>query len=289
MVRLPSLGRVDPVDVGVGRAHSAGCWGKTCEHDGRGPPACDPGAFPGMTTTTLALVATLVVLAGVNLWLHLGPSRWQPVTGPLLAVGLLFLGRWAGLSWDELGLGRDLLVPGLVWGGAAAALVAAGYGVGLAAPGWRRLFLDPRHAVGPVLATGRALVVVPLGVVVLEEVAFRGVLWGLVGVEHGALWAAAVTSLLFGLWHVLPAVDGARANAAGADAAGGRGAGTRPVPPGILARQVVGTVVFTAVAGVVFAVLRQQSGSLVAPFLLHWATNGLGILAAAWAWSAQRE
>ena len=75
--------------------------------------------------------------------------------------------------------------------------------------------------------------------------------------------------------------------AAGADAVGDRGGGPgrAPVAPGILARQVVGTVVFTALAGAVFAVLRDQSGSLVAPFLLHWATNGLGILAAAWAWT----
>ena len=239
-------------------------------------------------TTTLALVATLVVLAAVNLWVHVGPSRWQPVTGPLLAVGLLLLGRWAGLSWQQLGLGRDTLVPGLVWGGAAVALVVAGYAVGLAVPAWRGLFLDARHAVGPLRAARRAFVVVPLGVVVFEEVAFRGVLWGLVGVQHGTLWAAAVTSVLFGLWHVLPAVDGARANAAGPDGAtGSRGAGR--VAPGILTRQVVGTVAFTALAGVVFAVLRQQSGSLLAPFLLHWATNGLGILAAAWAWTVHTK
>jgi hypothetical protein len=36
-------------------------------------------------------------------------------------------------------------------------------------------------------------------------------------------------------------------------------------------------------------VLRQQSGSLFAPALLHWATNGLGVLAAALAWRVARE
>ncbi len=278
--------------------------GPACEHGGRGPAECDPGAYP--VTTTLALVATLVVLAAVNLWVHVGPSRWQPVTGPLLAAGLLLLGRWAGLSWPQLGLGRGTLVPGLVWGGAAVTLVIAGYAVGLAVPAWRGLFLDARHAVGPLRAARRAFVVVPLGVVVFEEVAFRGVLWGLVGVEHGTLWAAVVTSVLFGLWHVLPAVDGARANAAGPDALGpdalgpdaagsdaatdgGTGTGRGRVAPGILARQVVGTVAFTALAGAVFAVLRDQSGSLVAPFLLHWAANGLGILAAAWAWAVHAK
>jgi uncharacterized protein len=247
-------------------------------------------------TVPLAIVVTLLLMVGVNLWAHAGPARWQPLTGPLIAVALLLVGRWAGLSWEQLGLGRGSVVAGLVWGGAAVALVAAVYAVGLAVPAWRGLFLDARHRVGASRAAGRALLVVPLGVVVLEEVAFRGVLWGLVDVEHGALWAAATTSMLFGLWHVLPAVDGARANAAGADGPDGHDGHDdggeddhAPVARGILARQVVGTVAFTTVAGVVFAVLREQSGSLLAPFLLHWATNGLGILAAAWAWSARPE
>ncbi len=78
---------------------------------------------------------------------------------------------------------------------------------------------------------------------------------------------------------MLPAVDGARASS-GRD---------EPTARGALVRQVAGTVVFTTVAGLVFALLRQWSGSLLAPFLLHWATNGLGILAAAWAWTARRD
>lgn len=226
----------------------------------------------------LALVATLVVMAGVNVWVHVGSTRWQPVTGPVVALLLLLLGRWSGLSWDELGLGRGSALSGLLWGGAAAAIVAAGYAVGVWAPATRRLFLDARHRVGPARAARRALLVVPLGVVVLEEVAFRGVLWGLLAVDLGPLAVAAVTSVLFGLWHVLPALDGARANA-----------GEQVAARGTVLRQVLGTVAFTTVAGAVFAVLREQSGSLVAPFLLHWATNGLGILAAAWAWTAQRD
>jgi uncharacterized protein len=124
----------------------------------------------------------------------------------------------------------------------------------------------------------RALVTVPLGVVLLEEVAFRGVLWGLLEVERGPTWATAGSALLFGLWHVLPAVDGVRARAREG----------MPVARGALVREVAGTVVFTALAGIVFATLRHESGSLVAPFLLHWATNGLGVVAAAWAWAAHR-
>ena len=229
-------------------------------------------------SVTAALVVTIVGLVGVKVWVQVGPSRWQPVTGPVFAVLLLLVGRSAGLSWEQLGLGAGSVAPGLLWGGVAVGLVAGAYAIGLSLPATRRLFLDARHRVGAARAARRARLAVPLGVVVLEEVAFRGVLWGLVEVEHGAAWATAVSSVLFGLWHVLPAVDGARANAEG-----------EPVGRGAVARQVVATVAFTTGAGVVFAVLRQESGSLLAPFLLHWATNGLGILAAAWAWTVRRD
>ena len=47
---------------------------------------------------------------------------------------------------------------------------------------------------------------------------------------------------------------------------------------------ILGTVVFTALAGVVFAELRRRSDSLVAPVLLHWATNGLAVVAASRMW-----
>ena len=33
-----------------------------------------------------------------------------------------------------------------------------------------------------------------------------------------------------------------------------------------------------------FAELRRRSGSLVAPLLLHWATNGLAVVAASRMW-----
>lgn len=229
--------------------------------------------------TTLALVVTLLVLVAMAVWVHLGPERWQPVVGPVVALLLVLLGRWAGMSWAQLGLAPDTLVRGLLFGGVAVALVAAAYAVAVRLSATRRFLLDARHRVGPARAARRALLVVPLGVVVLEEVAFRGVLWGLLDLAHGVAWSTAATSVLFGLWHVLPALDGARANARD-DA---------PLRPGILVGQVLGTVAFTTVAGVVFAVLRDWSGSLVAPFLLHWATNGLGVLAAAWAWSVHHE
>ena len=137
-------------------------------------------------TVTVALVATVVVLVGVNVWVHAGPARWQPVTGPLVAVALLLRGPVGGPVVGAARPGRGSVVAGSVGAGAAVALVACVYAVGLAVPAWRRA-LPRRAAPGRArLAPPEGAAVVPLGVVVLEEVAFRGVLWGLVDLEHGA-------------------------------------------------------------------------------------------------------
>jgi membrane protease YdiL (CAAX protease family) len=231
-------------------------------------------------TTNAALAVTILVLAGVNVWVHVAPRGVHLVTGPLAAVLLLLVARSAGLSWAELGLGREALGPGLRYAGAAAAVVAVAYGVAVALPATRGALRDTRYRVGAGAAARTALVTIPLATVVFEEVAFRGVLWGLVAHDHGTAWATAVSSVLFGLWHVLPALDLARTNTVlRADA----GAGRRRV-----LLTVLGTVAFTTVAGVVFAELRRSSGSLLAPAGLHWAANGLGVLASARAWVVSR-
>lgn len=231
-------------------------------------------------TTTQALAVVVVVLVVMNVWVHVGPRSAHPVTGPVAAALLLVVARAVGLSWEELGLGREALTRGGWCGAVAAGLVGAGYVVAVAIPSTRRLFRDTRYRVGPRSALYLAFLAVPLGTVVFEEVAFRGVLWGLLDVEHGSVWATAVSSLLFGLWHVLPALDLARTSTALKE-------GTASDRRVVLA--VLGTVAFTTAAGVLFALMRWHTGSLLAPALLHWATNGLGVLASARVWALSRD
>jgi membrane protease YdiL (CAAX protease family) len=232
-------------------------------------------------TTGAALALTLLMMAAVNVWVHLGPRGAHVVTGPLAAIVLLLVARSAGLSWAQLGLGRAALLVGAGYGSVAAALVAAGYGLAVAVPATRGAFRDTRYQVGAGSAVRTAFLTIPLSTVVFEETAFRGVLWGLVDQDHGAAWATGASSVLFGLWHILPALDLARTNTA-------LQAG-RPVGRRRLLVTVLGTVAFTTVAGVVFAELRRRSGSLLAPVGLHWATNGLGVLAAARVWAISRK
>jgi membrane protease YdiL (CAAX protease family) len=164
---------------------------------------------------------------------------------------------------------------GLVVGAALAGAVGGVYAAGVACPRTRRLFLDERA-----LRLSRARLLeevflqVPVGTVLLEEVGFRGVVYGLVDRSYGAVVATVVSSGLFGVWHVLPALDMARANPA--VAAQGTG------------RLVAGSVASTGLAGAFFCELRRRHG-LLAPAVLHTATNSLGYLAARIAARLQRS
>jgi membrane protease YdiL (CAAX protease family) len=220
------------------------------------------------------------VLAALNVWVHVAPQRAQILTGLLAAVLLLAFGRGAGLSWSDLGLGHDTWARGLAYGAIAIVLVAAGYGAALAIPALRGAFRDTRYRLGPRAALFTALVTIPLGTVLFEEVAFRSVLYGLIVRERDVAWAIVISSLLFGLWHVLPALDLVRTNSALAE----RAAGSRAV-----LTTVAGTVAFTSLGGLVFAGLRWRSGSLFAPMGLHWATNAFGVLASARLWAVRPE
>jgi membrane protease YdiL (CAAX protease family) len=225
-------------------------------------------------------VITVGVVAGVNVIASHGPRHAMLVVGPSVSAGLLLLARFAGLTLDEVGLDPRRMRRGAAYAGVGAAIVAAGYAVAVFLPGVRLAFADTRHDIGPGQALVAAFVVIPLATVLPEEVAFRGVLWGLVRHDHGTAWATGVSSALFGLWHILPSLRLGQANRA---VGGVVGHG-----PAAQVLWVTGAVLFTALAGVVLCELRRRSGSLLAPIGLHWATNGLGVLVAAAMWHVTR-
>lgn len=218
----------------------------------------------------------IAVLAALNVAIHYGVlgGLWL---GPLVALTLLGFARWRGLSWAQLGLARDRVRAGAIWAAGAIAVVALIYLVGVSLPATRSAFLDVRYHFGVAGALVSALVVIPVGTVLLEEVAFRSVLWGMLA-RHMRTWLVLViSSALFGLWHVLPSLQLASANHDVGGAVSGAGSSARVLV-------VLATVAFTALGGLVAGELRRRSGSLLASAGMHWATNGLGVLFGLVAW-----
>jgi len=227
-----------------------------------------------------AVFVTVGILVVVNV-VDIRVPHASLVAGPATAAGLLALARLAGLSWAELGLGSGTWRRGLIWAGVIVGAVAVVYAVGAALPLTRDAFRDSRYDFGWGEALLTAFVLIPVGTVLLEEVAFRGVLWGLIRRVRGTAAATIVSSVLFGVWHVLPSLGLSSDNEAIGSAVG-RGKSAQVIT-------VLATVAFTALSGVVFCELRRRSGSLLASASLHWATNGLGVLASAavWAWGTR--
>jgi hypothetical protein len=121
-------------------------------------------------------------------------------------LAVLVAVRVGGCDARDLGLDREQLGHGLRLGAAAAALFALVLAVGAVLPATRDLFADRRvdpHSV--TLLLYHTLVRIPLGTVVLEETLFRGVLLGLALRRWSPPAAVAYSSVLFGLWHLLPA------------------------------------------------------------------------------------
>ncbi|MBT2392302.1 CPBP family intramembrane metalloprotease [Streptomyces sp. ISL-1] len=221
------------------------------------------------------LILAVVVLAAANTLVNrLGPDLYVPVC-VTTAGALVLIARRTGITWDELGLGRSSARKGMRWGLVLTGAVVLVYLVALALPFTREAFQDERVAE---LSGGqlvyRVLVRVPFGTVLLEEVAFRGVLWAMMQRRWGPAWATAVSSALFGLWHIQPSRGLTHSNAAAEAVFGTGGTG--------VALSVAAAVAGTALAGVVFCELRRRSGSLIPPVALHCALNSAGY-ALAWA------
>ena len=232
-----------------------------------------PATHPSRRRVLLILGAVLLVLAAVNVADKFGPHHTGLVAGPAVALALVVLARRAGLTWHDLGMSRRTLLPGLKYAVGAVASVAVVYAIGVALPLTRPAFHDVRYHLHLSAALMTAFIVVPLGTVLLEEVAFRGVLLGLVRRHRGATWASITSSVLFGLWHILPSLRLGHANQA-VGAVLGTGLTGRVLT-------VLAVVAFTALAGLLLCELRRRSGSLLAGAALHWATNGMGLLVAA--------
>ena len=121
----------------------------------------------------------------------------------------LSLARWAGLPRAAIGLDRHRLPDGVATGAVGAAAIAAALGMVASTRTGRELLDDDRVVDASWSKTALHVgVFIPLGTVVLEEVAFRGVLPALLAPAGRSVAATVVIpSLAFGAWHIVSSRD----------------------------------------------------------------------------------
>ena len=222
--------------------------------------------------------AACIVLAGYNNLAGAQPwhRRWYPAVNALAAASLLAAAATSGLTPADLGLRRDQLRSGIALGSAAAAPVVAALVLAALTPATRPVLDDQRVAgLDRHELAYQVLVRIPVGTVAWEEIAFRGVLQAALRRVLAEPAATAVGSAVFGLWHVRPTAEALAANRL----ATGRAARIAGVTAAVAG---------TAAVGAVLSHLRERSGSLAAPVLLHLAANCTAPLASALARTLNR-
>ncbi len=218
------------------------------------------------------LAGLIAVLALYNnlayfFWRRLHGRFYVPLNLSFLALLLIWAWVGLGMSVPELGLSAGKAGESLLWG------VAAGMGIGgpalatLVLPRRLRAALqDPRtKGLSGSGAAYRALIRIPLGTALFEEMAFRGVLFGAL-LSYGTVHAVWVSAVVFGVWHVGPIVTMAR---------------LRGTSRGLFVVAVEGVLLTTAV-GALLALFRHYSDSVAGPMAAHGLVNSLALITAFW-------
>jgi membrane protease YdiL (CAAX protease family) len=222
-------------------------------------------------------LAALLAIGAYNLIQNLVvPVRAYVPANLAASLGLVALARRHGCSWDDLGLKPSKARIGFqlgVVGVAASAAVAVAAGTNRTT---RKYLLDERAArQGGRDVAYRVLVRLPLGTALFEEVAFRGVVYGMWR-RSGASprKSAAAAAITFGIWHLIPANQALTGNPLGPRFT------SCPSRVGV----VVAGALLTSLSSFGFSWMRERSGSLLAPWMTHAAINSAGYLAGVAAW-----
>lgn len=232
------------------------------EHPRQGQPGPAPKALLGrwsvaLLAIALALYGNAIAFPQLPEWLVLVAN---------LTVGLTVLRALSGLGYSlsALGLSRQAWHQGWKWGVSSGAIMVAVVII-LAGPAGQ--FTPDPTVVGmawEVLAW-QVLIRIPVGTALFEETMFRGVLYGAWKRVLGPWPAAVWSSVAFALWHVVVELhrQERQGHAWGSDGF-------------IAALPVFG---FLFGAGMVLCWLREKSGGVIAPTIVHWAANSSAAIA----------
>lgn len=227
-------------------------------------------AARGSAQVTAALVSGT---AAYNVAQNLIVPSWSylPLNAAATA-GLFSLAGRIGLTREEIGADPSHLARGIRVGTLLGVVTLIGIGAAVTIPITRSLFEDGRViGVGLGSALFQALIRIPIGTALFEETLFRGVLLGWLRRRTSTRRAIVGSSVLFGLWHALPAWSTISLYQTGAIRDAGAAASVAVV---------VGGVIVTGMVGAGLAWLRLRTKSLAAPVLVHAAANSASYLGA---------
>jgi uncharacterized protein len=228
-----------------------------------------PRIPPSVGTEVAASAATMAYNVAIS---QVTSGIGYVVANDSAAVLSVVAARTCGVSRAGLGVCPGRLGRGIRIGLTTAVPAAVVVGLGAVVPATRGFFYDERARGGGTRhVLFETLVRIPLGTALPEEVIFRGSLLGLFTQRHSPAVAASLSSILFGVWHVLPTLRTLPLNPAGARVHGN---------PMRTIGAVLATVTATTLAGYGLAWLRFRSGSIAAPVVAHASLNGAAYLAA---------
>ncbi|MGH2748196.1 MAG: lysostaphin resistance A-like protein [Actinomycetota bacterium] len=212
------------------------------------------------------VLLALALVAYNNFRPELGGLAYVAANLSVVAVLVAIALGPLGLTLEDIGFTGNRF-RGVVLTSAAALILVAPLFLAAAFDSTARFVADERAAgLGTSNIVWQALVRIPLGTALAEEVAFRGVLFASLG-DRRTWVAALVAGVAFGLWHIAPTIDLVEINF-----------------PGASARQtgvfVVGAVVAATAAGLGFVWLRLRTGGIAAPFAFHAIVNSMALVAA---------
>jgi membrane protease YdiL (CAAX protease family) len=200
-----------------------------------------------------------------------GGSVLAAALGVAFAVVVVVWARRSGLTLADLGVTRRGALGAALVGSALAAVGAAGALVVLRFPPvvGEPVSYGPAATVGGAALAVHLLVLLPLAVVIPEELAFRGALLASLRQRYRIAPAVAISAGVFMLWHMTIV---------------GLTLGQTSLAGSVVFSALGAAVAFLAVfaGGVAFALLRIATGHLAAPIAAHWGFNAALLVGLRW-------
>jgi len=218
----------------------------------------------------MEILALSLCLIAYNVMLNLLHARVQsfayvPLNLLVTALLLVWAHRAVGLSIEQIGLGDQSMLSSALWGILTGILIGGLIFtlITIYKPRFPLEITQNLQFFGMLSLLYRITIYIPLGTVLLEEIAFRGILLQLFSQISVANQAIILQSAVFTFWHI----------------------GLLLRVPLVVKLALTEKLAFVSIAiaifisGGLFGFLRIHTSSLVGPMLAHWLVNAITTIA----------